>query len=103
MLDQGGVVKVVLCTSCVNISTCVNRAVRGYDVLFCDTFEDSGLVNINDDNTPTSERQVSHLNRERVKKKSKFALKGLCQNCVQRDNCVLPRPKTGVWHCEEYS
>lgn len=101
MLDQGGIVRVTLCPSCVNILSCVNRAVRGYDALFCDMFEDSGQLNMSDDITPASERHVSHLNRERVKK-SKVALKGLCQNCVQRDNCALPRPKTGVWHCEEF-
>lgn len=28
--------------------------------------------------------------------------KGLCFNCDNRDNCMLPKPEEGVWHCEEY-
>ncbi len=28
--------------------------------------------------------------------------KGLCMNCDERETCMLPRPESGVWHCEEY-
>ena len=28
--------------------------------------------------------------------------KGLCVNCEHRETCTLPKPKSGVWHCEEY-
>ena len=28
--------------------------------------------------------------------------KGLCMNCDNRFDCLLPRPEGGVWHCEEY-
>jgi hypothetical protein len=28
--------------------------------------------------------------------------KGLCINCNSRDSCMLPRPESGIWHCEEY-
>ena len=27
---------------------------------------------------------------------------GLCLNCDNRQNCLLPRAPGGVWHCEEY-
>ena len=102
MLDQGGIERVTLCSSCMNVTTCVNRAMRGYDVLFCDLFEDSESVKMKDYNRQMVEKPVSRHNRERVQKKTKVALKGLCQNCVQRETCALPRPKTGVWHCEEF-
>jgi hypothetical protein len=29
-------------------------------------------------------------------------VKGLCENCENRDNCLLPKSEGGVWHCEEY-
>ncbi|MBN1211860.1 MAG: hypothetical protein JXA92_04725 [candidate division Zixibacteria bacterium] len=102
LLDQGGIIRVTLCPSCVNAGTCVNRAIRGYDILFCDMFEDSGYMNMNDENKSLGKRQVSRSNREQNGKETTAALKGLCQNCVQRDTCALPRPKTGVWHCEEF-
>ncbi len=28
---------------------------------------------------------------------------GLCANCALFENCTLPRPESGVWHCEEYT
>ncbi len=27
---------------------------------------------------------------------------GLCANCDLRAECKLPKPASGVWHCEEY-
>lgn len=29
-------------------------------------------------------------------------VKGLCENCENRENCLLPKADGGVWHCEEY-
>ena len=29
-------------------------------------------------------------------------IKGLCMNCAHSAYCLLPRPESGVWHCEEY-
>jgi hypothetical protein len=28
--------------------------------------------------------------------------KGLCMNCANRFDCLLPKCEGGVWHCEEY-
>jgi hypothetical protein len=28
--------------------------------------------------------------------------RGLCSNCAKAAHCRLPRPFSGVWHCEEY-
>lgn len=30
------------------------------------------------------------------------ACKGLCVNCANRFDCLLPKAEGGVWHCEEY-
>ena len=29
-------------------------------------------------------------------------IKGLCTNCDNRNSCMLPITRGGVWHCEEY-
>jgi hypothetical protein len=39
---------------------------------------------------------------ERNKKGDNERIKGLCMNCDNRFECLLPRPEGGVWHCEEY-
>lgn len=101
MLNQGGIARVTLCPSCMNFITCVDRAIRGYDALFCETFEESRHGEMR----PTTDRDENEPNRKSVipkEKKLLRELKGLCQNCVRRDICALPRPRTGVWHCEEF-
>ena len=45
MQNQGGIRRVTLCPGCLNVLTCVDRAIRGYDALFCKTFEDAGANN----------------------------------------------------------
>jgi len=40
--------------------------------------------------------------RSHDKDKDSRLNKGLCMNCAHRDTCLLPRPESGVWHCEEY-
>jgi len=35
-------------------------------------------------------------------KSDRERFKGLCMNCDNRFECLLPRPEGGVWHCEEY-
>lgn len=27
---------------------------------------------------------------------------GLCSDCENRKGCSFPKPRSGVWHCEEY-
>lgn len=102
MLDQGGIVRVTLCPSCLNATTCVERVLRGYDALFCDLFEDSGSLNMKDCYHVKVSGPLSVPHGERTIRKPRKVVKGLCENCVKRDICALPRPKTGVWHCEEF-
>lgn len=92
--------RVTLCSSCVDASDCVNRYVRGYDVLFCDMFRDSGRTVVEDDGAEN--RTVLVWGKQPRRKSDPSEFKGLCQNCIYRGSCALPRPKTGVWHCEEY-
>ena len=99
MPKQGSITRVTLCSSCVDVSDCVNRYMRGYDVLFCDMFRDSGKTSIEEVNTRTA--SLSGPEKKTDTKKSS-ELKGLCEICIHRKTCALPRPKSGVWHCEEF-
>ncbi|MEW5922915.1 MAG: hypothetical protein AB1746_02910 [Candidatus Zixiibacteriota bacterium] len=89
-----------LCSTCNNISTCFFRAKRGFDAVYCETF--NGLY------TPTSGDNSRDLNTANTGKADSESgggaapLKGLCVNCADRDCCALPKPEGGVWHCEEY-
>lgn len=99
MPRQGGITRVTLCSSCIDASTCVNRYLRGYDVLFCDMFRDSGKTVIEE---KSAEAEPVTLRVEKSGKKKPAEPKGLCEICIHRESCALPRPKSGVWHCEEF-
>jgi len=86
-----------LCSTCNNADTCVYRAKRGYDAVYCENYDgffvpstgakgDKGAVPEGLTKSPAESKP----------------LKGLCVNCANRDNCTLPKPEGGVWHCEEY-
>ncbi len=84
-----------LCTTCNNGSICVFREKRGFDALFCNTFDTTSMNGkgrvaiILDEIKPSVNKMDGNL-------------MGLCSNCENCDNCMLPKPDGGVWHCEEY-
>ncbi len=39
---------------------------------------------------------------ERSDTKNASDFKGLCMNCENRKDCLLPKSEGGVWHCGEY-
>ena len=90
-----------LCLTCNNSPTCVYRAMRGYDAIYCETF-DAGV--------PPGGGRPGDKYAAPVGAPSTIApvesrvtvTRGLCVNCEHRDSCALPRPEGGVWHCEEY-
>lgn len=89
--------RVGLCSTCINSVNCIYRARRGFDAIYCEMFC------IEADST----KQSDDFNEERlilpgVQNSYSASFKGLCQNCQNRDGCLLPRPEEGVWHCEEY-
>jgi hypothetical protein len=88
-----------LCSTCNNRPTCVLREKRGYDALFCEEFDDFSQTNGDAASSPT---EAASAPAPSAKSGTKPQLKGLCVNCEHRDDCVLPRPEGGVWHCEEY-
>lgn len=87
-----------LCVTCNNGPTCLLRAKRGADALFCELFDDYAEPNGNGSGvTATLTERGKSLSGS-----SEPGRKGLCLNCEHRDTCMLPKPESGVWHCEEY-
>ena len=84
-----------LCVTCNNGSFCVFRKKRGFDAIYCDTFDISSL------NGKGRVAVIFDEIKSSVKKTNGEVL-GLCSNCENYDNCTLPKPDGGVWHCEEY-
>ena len=84
-----------LCATCNNAADCVYRKRRGADAIYCETFD--GYARPNGGN---GKRVATIVTTLEIAKSSEF--KGLCVNCEDRDTCKLPRPKGGIWHCEEY-
>lgn len=85
-----------LCSGCNNSSECVYRKRRGFDAIYCETFDNlngsakysKSILKEADFSYPGEKAIITHL--------------GLCTNCENRDSCQLPKPDAGVWHCEEY-
>jgi hypothetical protein len=86
-----------LCSSCNNASQCVYRKKRGFDAIYCETFD-----NLNGDGGRHRSSIVMDVVEESSEDSAKITYLGLCANCENRDNCQLPKPDAGVWHCEEY-
>ena len=82
-----------LCATCNNAESCVYRKRRGTDAVYCEMF---------DDYVSFSSKDIPSVAMTTPKTTVSGELKGLCVNCVHRDNCKLPRLEGGVWHCEEY-
>ena len=86
-----------LCSTCNNASECVLRAKRGFDAIYCETFD-----NLNGNGSARRKIILSDTLPKPADKSAKITYLGLCVNCENRDNCRLSRPEEGVWHCEEY-
>jgi len=83
-----------LCITCIHVeSRCWVRD-DGEPILQCEQF-DSG---------PSAEARSSARGvRSRERTGADYGDHiGLCMNCERRDDCTLPRPEGGVWHCEQY-
>jgi hypothetical protein len=85
-----------LCLTCNNADTCVYRERRGADATYCEMFDD--YVSLNGRGSSKAALTVAATEAA----SGSAETKGLCLNCAHHDGCRLPRPETGVWHCEEY-
>jgi hypothetical protein len=90
-VGEGGYIG--LCSTCSNATTCKYRKKRGFDAIYCEIYVGDTVSSESDPVEPDESASPSHASRE---------YKGLCMNCANRETCILPKPATGVWHCEEY-
>ncbi len=87
-----------LCLTCNHNATCTFPRNPEQPVLHCEEFDDSTKPITTEINTSATPQVIS----TDTKKKDSIKYKGLCVNCENRASCKLPKPETGVWHCEEY-
>ena len=82
-----------LCSTCIHKDDCVFLSGATEPVKYCDEF-DSGIT------TVPPKKEISA--EESTETGEDTELKGLCVNCENRETCTFEKPKSGVWHCEEY-
>lgn len=76
-----------ICAACRYGATCPNH--HGATVLQCEQFEGEACA------PPAAPHCVTARPRA-------ARAKGLCSVCWLLLSCTLPKPKGGVWQCEEY-
>ena len=87
-----------ICSTCKSAQSCTFLKNSQKAVLNCEEFEFvtyPSVKTIRKDESP----ETTSVNAE-DEDSGKFI--GLCSNCDSRKTCVLPMPKGGIWHCEEY-
>jgi hypothetical protein len=90
-----------LCVNCQHSDTCIYLRNANRPVLQCEEFEIAEALPAR----ATVNKILSTSNprsRTGLEDKVSTRFKGLCKNCDNRLTCTLPRPESGVWHCEEY-
>ncbi len=85
-----------LCMTCNNAPDCVYRSQRGFDALYCETYDCYAVVTNNSNDSLYTEPIIASVTPPQ------HPAKGLCSNCDNYEDCFLPKPEEGVWHCEEY-
>jgi hypothetical protein len=90
-----------LCCTCIHAPTCSYRQRSEGPVFFCEEFEvETGEPAVS---ATVDDRQSAQTAAVQRAQKPAAEYLGLCSNCAHRDSCRLPKPESGVWHCEEYS
>lgn len=87
----GHIASIGICENCAQAAHCLFRENAAQPVWFCEQFENV----ISEPALPKN--PVVHSTG-----KSPIRLLGLCVNCEKRESCRLPKPESGIWHCEEY-
>ncbi len=88
-----------LCVTCNHAPTCTYVAGAEQPIVLCELFDD--FVNTPSGAGISPAVQVARNDANAVSP-SVHPSKGLCANCDLSSSCALPRPDSGVWHCEEY-
>ena len=77
-----------LCATCIHSEDCI----------FCDSQE--VVHQCEEFVSYTEEKKVDKMVKSEEVKEEAFI--GLCSNCANVKECTFNKPKSGVWHCEEY-
>jgi len=85
-----------ICSNCVNRTGCIILARATVPIHSCELHECLSLSNAD---TGSEKKGVP----EPEAASHDLSLLGLCANCLNRRQCTLSRPQSGVWHCEEYA
>jgi len=96
LLPDDQLVEASICSNCINRDGCafLMRAVS--PVHYCELYECSPATATD----PVAEERKAEEKTAPGQETS--PLIGLCVNCANREKCCLPRPQSGVLHCEEY-
>ena len=89
--------KASLCVNCKHQGDCMFLLKASNPIIECELHE-CGLA--------SRPRLTVVKQQARSDTKEEFAednLLGLCGNCDNLRECMLPKHPSGVWHCEEYS
>ena len=89
-----------LCSTCNNSPTCFYHLRNGKRVVcYCELFDNhispSKVGEFSPNTTLTLEPNTHSTIKDRFN--------GLCLNCENIKTCAYPKPKGGIWHCEDYS
>ncbi len=89
-----------ICSNCNFASTC-RHSLSG--VQFCEEYEIADSIKrFEGRRLDTNKAGLLKINPQTTASQFPDCVMGLCINCLHRETCGLPRPESGVWHCEEY-
>jgi hypothetical protein len=88
-----------LCATCLHADACAYRQRQAGPVVFCEEFE----IEQPPEPLTTAFQTATAADFDDLGTTLPGGrVRGLCVNCVHRQTCRLPKPESGVWHCEEY-
>jgi hypothetical protein len=82
-----------ICVNCKQSRQCLFLKNTRQPIWFCEMFEKNF--------TGEPEKSKTELAVPELPETSRLI--GLCVTCEKRETCTLPKPESGVWHCEEYA
>jgi len=88
-----------LCATCNHVQACTYAAGAQRRALFCELFDDFVAAPLAGVTSAAGQAVCGDAAKAGARGTPS---KGLCANCDLSGTCALPRPESGVWHCEEY-
>lgn len=92
-----------ICITCMHRSYCLsfrNGLQAARPIWDCDEYEhnDTCVADLLSRAHEAQERNDENPSNDGMRERTI----GLCINCANQNSCMLPIPKGGLWHCEEY-